>query len=885
MKDNNIYNKLIFRKYKIESLIGKGSFGYVFKGYNVVDKESVAIKIEEYKKKGDSLESEAYFLFYLKGIGIPEVKSFGICGKYKVLVQTLLGESLEDIFTKLNYKFTIKDICMLAIQLMDRFEFIHSKYIIHRDIKPDNITVDYETAKIIYLIDFGLAKKYRSSRTGKHIKFSIPKRLNGTARYASKNALSGKEQSRRDDLEAIGYVLIYLAKEGYLPWKGLKASNKMERYKKIYYIKKTIAPEKLCSGLPEEFCEYIKYTKNLNFEEEPNYKYLRDLFIKILDKNNFKNDLIFSWIKYLQINKKNNCYDSINNVNTKKINLSKRRTSPRIRLIGSIQNSKEKNKNNEIKISEVKKEEEKLKNNIINENKINLDILNSKNNENDKKGNANDICGSQLTQFDVSVEIDESFEMGDKEKNKEKISKENANKEIKKYLQNEENLNTKDKIKIDKNIIKNINKSKEEKKDAFYINNDNNNNENNEANNSGIQVNRVYYNHIILSRSLSQNNINNDINNKERNNNIFIKKNETNTQKNINPIILLNNNLKENEKIKSDEKIKLITIFKKYNNFQDNTIFKNNSEKILNNNILNQKKERKEIIIKRNENCKFKKINNYTSIKGKNIIIINDNYNPNDLNTINNKNYQSLNNIYLKKLNNINKGEITNKKNNKKIRNNLNYSDIKIRKTRNLSNNNINGDKYDINYTDNKMENPNNILKHYYFNNNEYDTNNSYNIIIRDVKNIKNNRLNNEKMREIIRNNSNESKNILNNNSYFPINSKFDKINNIQKNDINISNNQIQTKILVNPINKRNELYIIPIKEQLSNNLKIKRNHSIQMNNVPLTNKSSKNTQFKNKRNYKINYNNEIYNLKINNYNTKKGYNFNHQSQKDFKNL
>ena len=158
MIEKEFYNKLIFKKYRVLSLIGIGSFGFVFEGINVKDKTNVALKVEDWKKKGDILESETYILYYLKALGIPEVKSFGICGKYKILVENLLGDSLENIFIKSNFVFTLKDICMIAIQLIDRFEYIHSKYIIHRDIKPENITVDYETNKIINIIDFGLAK-------------------------------------------------------------------------------------------------------------------------------------------------------------------------------------------------------------------------------------------------------------------------------------------------------------------------------------------------------------------------------------------------------------------------------------------------------------------------------------------------------------------------------------------------------------------------------------------------------------------------------------------------------------------------------------------------------------------------------------------------------
>lgn len=101
----------------------------------------------------------------------------------------------------------------------------------------------------VYIIDFGLSKKYRSSRTFQHISFITNKKLTGTARYASINALSGYEQSRRDDLESIGYILIYLLK-GSLPWQGLKVHADEDRYQKILEKKKKISIEKLCDGLP-----------------------------------------------------------------------------------------------------------------------------------------------------------------------------------------------------------------------------------------------------------------------------------------------------------------------------------------------------------------------------------------------------------------------------------------------------------------------------------------------------------------------------------------------------------------------------------------------------------------------------------------------------------
>ena len=293
---SSIENKIYFSKYKTDSKIGQGSFGKIYSAHNINNGESYALKLEKRNGGHSLLETETYILCYLKGEGIPYIKSYGFSGDYNILVMELLGKSLETLFQESCCKFSLKTVCLLADQMITRLEYIHKKYILHRDIKPDNFAIGRgKQSHIIYLIDFGLSKKYRSSKGNhEHIKYSENKRLIGTARYASINALKGCEQGRRDDMEALGYVLMYFLR-GNLPWQGLKLNKGDDRYKKIYETKKKTTPEELCLGYPKQFCEYIKYTRNLSFEQEPNYNYLKKLIYDVMDKYEFSLDYLFDW--------------------------------------------------------------------------------------------------------------------------------------------------------------------------------------------------------------------------------------------------------------------------------------------------------------------------------------------------------------------------------------------------------------------------------------------------------------------------------------------------------------------------------------------------------------------------------------------------------------
>jgi len=149
---------------------------------------------------------------------------------------------------------------------MERFEFLHNQTFIHRDIKPDNLLMGLEDkSDILYLVDMGLAKRVIDLETGKHIPFRNDKSLTGTASYASLHAHCGEELSRRDDLEAIGYVLIYFL-QGSLPWQNLNSFSKSEKYKLIKERKQMMSIEELTRMCPREFFLYMTYCRNLQFE-------------------------------------------------------------------------------------------------------------------------------------------------------------------------------------------------------------------------------------------------------------------------------------------------------------------------------------------------------------------------------------------------------------------------------------------------------------------------------------------------------------------------------------------------------------------------------------------------------------------------------------------
>jgi len=207
----------------------------------------------------------------------------------------LLGPTLQSLFEKCEKKFSLKTVLLIADQSIKRLEQLHNKGYIHRDIKPENFLIgDHKNSNTIYLIDFGLSREFNNSITGRHISYLEAKKFIGTARYASVNTHAGIEQSRRDDLESLGYLFVYLLK-GKLPWENIPAETKKEKYERIYKMKVIVPITKLCAGLPKEFLNYMNYCKELKFNERPDYMELLRGFKELFFQKGFLNDHVFDW--------------------------------------------------------------------------------------------------------------------------------------------------------------------------------------------------------------------------------------------------------------------------------------------------------------------------------------------------------------------------------------------------------------------------------------------------------------------------------------------------------------------------------------------------------------------------------------------------------------
>ena len=176
---------------------------------------------------------------------------------------------------------------------------MHNRHLIHRDIKPANFVIGFHNTALVHCIDFGLSKRYRHPRTLQHIPYRDGRSLTGTPRYASINNHLGIEQSRRDDLESIGYVLVYFLR-GVLPWQGLKAKTASKKYKMIMEKKQSVSISELCQGCPVQFAEYLTYCRSLSFDSKPDMQYLRGLFRDLYIQQGYANSgLEWDWDRFV----------------------------------------------------------------------------------------------------------------------------------------------------------------------------------------------------------------------------------------------------------------------------------------------------------------------------------------------------------------------------------------------------------------------------------------------------------------------------------------------------------------------------------------------------------------------------------------------------------
>ena len=696
MKINNFFqreedsflknNVCIFKKYKPIKKIGFGSFGNVYLTKRIKDGKLFAMKTEKNNSNEKQLEEEAYFLYSLQGFGIPKFISYGKTKNYKILIETLLDKSLNELM-KIQNRLSLKDVCLIGIQILDRLEWIHSKNIIYRDIKPQNFLIGKDDPNVIYIIDFGLCKKYRSSKTGKHILPRNTGLINGTIKYASSYVLSGKESSRRDDLIALGYMLIYLYR-GSLPWELEMKEFNYQIFKKIVYLKRTNSNGTLFNNLPKEFAEYINYNNNLKFEQEPDYKYLHSLFNKILFglKFDFQN-MSFSWITSKQINlfrmprnnsmRKSNSHsrlykkiveksaqraksesnekyhkNNITNNNRRNLNIS---PIPKIKIINNVKKENNINfKNNEEMVSiqinehEINKDFKCkkiiLKKKIDNSNYVNNSSRNNDNiisyNSNNSNNNINSTENYISHEAIVNISPNKNNKINLFFKNQYKLRKKNKNFNEQKFPINIINNNNSNNNIFQKSFfssLKKLNDSNSTKID--YILNNSNKNTSKEEKIIKNNINNSFSKSSIQKKNLkmipAKKQINKNIYNQKISLSNYIKKNSINP-KLISKNIHTNNNLELNRssinqnKNLSKNNIKVIYINNNYN-FLKNKDYKIPISHFSNSNIINADGRYSLEINQRNK---------FINLKNKNIL----NKSPFQINSYNLK--PNLNNTY-----------------------------------------------------------------------------------------------------------------------------------------------------------------------------------------------------------------------------------------------
>lgn len=294
--------QLVNNRYKIMDKLGEGSFGEVRLALDTTTGLSCAIKFEHKSdvKRHLHTEYEVYTALAeaknkdVSVDGFVNMHWYGRHGDYRCLVMDQCGSSLKDLYERCHNRFPVQTVALIAIQLLSRLEVLHFAGWVHQDIKPENVVMGSgDNKNVLYLLDYGTSAQYLDPVTKLHQAKGPSTKIVGTARYSSLNNHYGYLQSRRDDLESLGYTLLFWML-GRLPWQGINEKDFRVKWNKIRQIKKRITPEELTKGLPMQFRVYMKYVFGLRYAQAPSYSYLRGLFRQLIDTTNQEN-VKFCW--------------------------------------------------------------------------------------------------------------------------------------------------------------------------------------------------------------------------------------------------------------------------------------------------------------------------------------------------------------------------------------------------------------------------------------------------------------------------------------------------------------------------------------------------------------------------------------------------------------